>query len=351
MIQRQLKLKLTKAQEATLNGWLWNLTGVWNFAIRKIELDAKDGIYHSAFGLTYLISGHSQKLGIPSHVLQATLKQAHTAWDRCFKKIAKRPRFKGSRRKLNSIPFPDPIIAPKGNRISVPHLGKVKYHKQVLPQGKIKCARILKKASGWYLCLIIDTERAPIKRKAHGSVGIDPGFTHLLTLSTGEKIQHPREFEASSKRLAQAQRGRNKQLTAKLRWRIANQKKDRNHKLSLDLVQRFSEIYFSKDNIKAIAHKFGKSVNSSSHYQLRQMIKYKSLAGGTQFMEVDSKFSTQDCSTCGSREGPKGWSGLKVRSWECSGCGTTLDRDVNAALNTLKAGRGSRLEGTAKAVR
>lgn len=42
MIQAQLKLRLNSKQEALLAGWLWNLTGVWNWAVRKIELDAED---------------------------------------------------------------------------------------------------------------------------------------------------------------------------------------------------------------------------------------------------------------------------------------------------------------------
>ena len=47
MIQRQLKLKLTKKQEASLVGWLPSLTSVWNWAIRKIEQDAQGGRYYS----------------------------------------------------------------------------------------------------------------------------------------------------------------------------------------------------------------------------------------------------------------------------------------------------------------
>ncbi len=47
MIQCQLKLKLRPAQERLLDRWLWHLTGVYNWAVRKIELDAKDGIYYS----------------------------------------------------------------------------------------------------------------------------------------------------------------------------------------------------------------------------------------------------------------------------------------------------------------
>jgi hypothetical protein len=45
MIQHQIKLRLKSAQEDQLNDWLFMLTGVWNFAVRKIELDAKRSAY------------------------------------------------------------------------------------------------------------------------------------------------------------------------------------------------------------------------------------------------------------------------------------------------------------------
>ena len=51
MIQRQLKLKLTKTQEKKLEQWLYNLTGVYNWAIRKIKLNADNRIYFSKFDL------------------------------------------------------------------------------------------------------------------------------------------------------------------------------------------------------------------------------------------------------------------------------------------------------------
>jgi hypothetical protein len=43
----------------------------------------------------------------------------------------------------------------------------------------------------------------------------------------------------------------------------------------------------------------------------------------------------------GSLSGPTGWSGLAVRQWRCSDCGSLHDRDVNAARNTLFAGVGT----------
>ena len=344
MLETQLKLRLTRVQETTLLGWLNNLTGVYNWASRKIELDAKDGIYHGKYDFQVYLRGTSALMGIPSASLREAASRAYEAWQNCFKKINKKPRLKSKHNRLRGIGFPDVIKPPVGNRVKLPIIGSLKFHKQDLPPGKIKQARIIKKSSGWYLCLTIDATRQ-IKRKSSGAVGIDPGFKHLLTLSTGEKVAHPRELERSALRLAQAQRGRNKTLAARLHERIANQKKDRNHKLSLDLVTRFSEIYFSKDDSKKIQKKFGKSVASSSHSQLRKMIQYKSLAGGTVYKEVSNKFSTQDCSACGARMGPKGWNGLSVREWRCSTCGVQHDRDHNAAVNTLIAGRGSRHEG------
>ena len=337
MIQSQIKLRLSAAKEAQLNDWLWMLTGVWNFSVRKIEQDAKDGIYYTALGFQNLLADHGKKIGIPSHTVQGILAQAHTAWSRCFKKIGGKPKLKGLRNKLNSIPFPDPIRSLDGNHVKLPGTGLLRFHKQDIPEGKIKCGRVVKRASGWYLCLFIDAERKPIVSTADGIIGIDPGFKDLIVTSDGEKIPHPKELQASLERLGQAQRGINRKQVARLHERIKNQRKDRNHKLSLRLVQENTLIVFSKDNIKGIAKKFGKSVASSGHAQLRSMLEYKSRAGGTQYIEVASCNSTRTCSSCGSLSGPRGWSGMAVRQWRC-GCGAGHDRDINASINTLLLG-------------
>lgn len=341
MIQRQLKLRLKPKHVQQLDTWLWHLTGVWNWAVRKLELDAKDGIYYSPKTFRNLLANHGKTLGIPSHTLQGILDTAHTAWQRCFKKLAKRPKLKGQRNKLVSIPFPDPFRAPDCHRISIPGMGKVRYHKQDIPPGKIKCGRLIKRASGWYLCLVIDAAPNSIPHVADGAIGIDPGFTQLLTLSTGEKIAHPRELEHTAHRLAQAQRGQRKKLTAQLQERLANQRKDRNHKLSRRLVSENAVIRFSKDRIKNIARRFGKSVASSGHGQLRGFLAYKSTTSGRAYDEPDPANSTRMCSICKARSGPTGLAQLSVRHWCCSMCGTWHDRDVNAAINTRDAGLGT----------
>lgn len=340
MIQRQLKLDLTVAQERELERWLMHLTAVWNWAIRKIELDAKDGIYYSKFELYRLINGHHAILGLPSTCLRGVLSMANDSWRRCYRGVSKKPKLKGHRNKLNSIPLLRPVHIKAKNRVAITALGSVRFHKQELPEGKIKCARIVKRASGWYLCLFIDAPPNPIPAIGNDEVGIDPGFSTLVTLSTGDKIEHPNELKKSAVRLGQAQRGKKKKLTAKLKEREANQRKDRNHKLSRRLVAENETICWSKDSHNAIARTFGKSVASAGHGQLRQMIAYKCTVSGRQFIEVPSKNSTKTCSACGALTGPTGYAGLSVRQWECAVCGAAHDRDVNAAMNTLHAGLG-----------
>lgn len=346
VIQVQLKLRPTKSQERTLNRWLWHLTAVWNWAVKTVEREPT----LSSFDVKRLLNGHSRKLGLPRYVLGGTVATAHVAWRRAFMGISRRPRLKGRRRPLSSIAFDHWDAAPKGRRITVPGLGPIRFHAQDIPVGTIGSGRIVRRASGWYLCLFVKAEPRPIAAIADGEVGIDPGFKSLLTFSSGEKVEHPRELASDAVRLGQAQRGRRKRLTARIQERVRNRRKNRNHHLSRRLVAENQLIVFSADRHSAIARKFGKSVASAGHYELRRMLAYKSLAGGREYTEVSSRNSTRACSACGALTGPTGWHGLKVRQWVCTTCGVEHDRDCNAAVNTLIAGRGARLESRREAV-
>ena len=109
MIARELKLKLTKKQESVLNAQLFQCSGLYNLIIRRIKLSASDKIYYSKYELFNQFAGHSKKTDLHSRTIQGIIEQAYIAWERCFKKIAKEPKLKSVRNKLNSIPFPDPV--------------------------------------------------------------------------------------------------------------------------------------------------------------------------------------------------------------------------------------------------
>lgn len=347
MLTVKLKLKLHKDQEIKLLEWLNILTGVYNWGIRQIKLNSENNLYLTAFDLNNLISGHSKKVGVSAQVLQSILLQSYNAWNRCFKKISKEPKLKGLRNKLNSIPFSqfDKYHQINGYSIHLPSLGETRFFKQEISDGKIKCGRIIKKSSGWYLVLVIDTEYKPKIPviKTGSKVGIDTGFSTLATLSNGIKYENPRELRKSEERIAQAQRGYDKKLVAKLQEKQANRRKDRNHKISHDLVQRYDEIYMTNDNLQGQAKIFGKSVTEAGIAQLRNFTSYKSSSCDRKFALVDSHYTTMTCSCCGALSGPTGMDGLAVRYWVCSACGAHHDRDINSGMVVLNIGLGQSL--------
>jgi putative transposase len=78
------------------------------------------------------------------------------------------------------------------------------------------------------------------------------------------------------------------------------------------------------------------------------MLEYKAARYGRTFARVNRFLpSTRMCSDCG-RINEK--MALNVRSWDCH-CGSTHDRDVNAAMNVLAAGRAESLNDRGALVR
>src|SRR5579859_2288614 len=65
------------------------------------------------------------------------------------------------------------------------------------------------------------------------------------------------------------------------------------------------------------------------------MLEYKARLYGRGFYRI-GRFepTSQRCSACGVKDGPKP---LHVRAWQCGACGARLDRDVNAAVNVARA--------------
>jgi putative transposase len=82
-----------------------------------------------------------------------------------------------------------------------------------------------------------------------------------------------------------------------------------------------------------------KSVHDAGWARFTAMLEYKAARHGRVFGRVDRWFpSTRMCSVCGviGTKLP-----LDVRSWTCL-CGAVHDRDGNAAINILAAGRTDR---------
>ena len=75
--------------------------------------------------------------------------------------------------------------------------------------------------------------------------------------------------------------------------------------------------------------------------KLVQLLTYKAERSGGRLIKMNPRFTSQDCSGCGTRV-PKT---LSERTHHCVACGPILDRDWNAARNILSRGLAKTSEG------
>src|ERR1700719_3720994 len=167
-----------------------------------------------------------------------------------------------------------------------------------------------------------------------------------LPRAMGRKCRPRNSIAASSRssplRNAPVRRTRVRAIHAK----IANRRKDSLHQFSTRLVRRYDAVFVGNVSASALVKtSHAKSVLDAGWSAFRTMLRYKCDFAGATFAEVDEAFSTQTCSACDARSGPKGIAGLGIRVWTCSACGTVHDRNVNAAKNMLAAGRRRPAEG------
>lgn len=325
--------------------WFQIGTAVWNWALSRYQQtqhETRRG-RTNYFDLCADAKGHAVRIGFNAQCLEAILKDHEMAWQRYRDGIAGEPRRKGLRNRLSSLPLRNDkrynTLRRDGRKaLRLPGLGAFRTGgMRGLPDAQLVTGRVHRRARGWYVTITLDAEPKAIPLVGRGAVGIDLGYSTLATLSTGEKIEHPHEYRRRAERLGQAQRGRRKKLVGRIQQSNALARRTRNHSISRDLVSRFDLIVMSRDNTTALQRRWGKSVLDAGHYELRDMLATKSRQAGRRYLEVSNKNSTRMCSSCGALTGPHGLHGLSVRAWACA-CGAHWDRDVNAALNTLRLG-------------
>jgi hypothetical protein len=79
------------------------------------------------------------------------------------------------------------------------------------------------------------------------------------------------------------------------------------HKLSTALVEQYGAIFIGNVNASALAKtRMAKSVLDAGWSLFRTMLQYKGDDAGVWFEEFDEAYSTQTCSCCKKRTGPKG---------------------------------------------
>jgi putative transposase len=171
--------------------------------------------------------------------------------------------------------------------------------------------------------------------------------------SDGEIIPNPRFLRAKERHLARAQRAlcrkKGSANRAKARHRVAvlhrkvrETRLDHAHKIALRLIRENQAVYAEDLAVCGLARtRLAKSVHDAGWSRLLRLMEEKAEHYGRTFCRI-GRFapSSQVCSECGVKDGPKP---LSVRNWTCAACGALHDRDVNAARNILAAGQADRL--------
>ena len=336
------------------------------------------GRYRLQLHLTNLLQRTKQHWAwIPRDALDEVIKRLHLAWKNFFDYLKKGrrgrrvgpPKFK-KREKYRSAKFPYAYKLEDGRvRISFwqwnPNTQKFnKYDKRFFLfhqhrdwKGNVRYIQIGRDAVGTlWLYIVTDNTSKEVLSATGESVGIDFGMETYLTLNTGEKIQHPQPLKHSLTELRKLSKAVSRKVKgsgnywravrelARLHRKIANQRLDWHWKTATDLCERFDLIATETLNLDAMKRLWGRKVSDLAFYQFVKILAFKCIKHNRAFLQVGQWTpTTKPCSDCGHHNENLS---LNDRQWTCPDCGSHHDRDINAAINILRAALGPSVEQT-----
>lgn len=283
---------------------------------------------------------------------QATMRRLNKAFVAFFRRCKSGekpgyPRFK-ARERFDSVEFPaygDGIKLTPDGKLRVHGVGKVRIKLHRPTQGEIKTVSIKREAGKWYAVFSCDLGDAPPVTEHGTPVGIDVGIESFLMTSDGARVESPSFLKHELKSLAREQRslsrkkkgGRNRRKQARrvasLHCRIANRRRDFNHKIALDLVRRHWLVAVENLNVLGMLknHRLARAIQDAGWASFLGILKGAAESAGSLYVEVPARNTSQECSGCGEIVRKT----LADRWHECS-CGASLHRDHNSAKVIVK---------------
>ena len=392
IIHRAHKIKLTKLSSEQKT-YLLRSAGAsrfaynWGLAEWKKQYEAytqgKTKIRPNAYDLRKLFNAR-KKIENPSHYDELTWEQQReyfhwvtnvskcipqqalinlgTAYQRFFKKTAKAPRFK-LKGKDDSFYIDNEnakIIKKEVNGATCYYLSLPKIDEDFRLieeprfQGKLLSVTVSRHGESWYAALSYELEIPdPVvdKKRATTKIGIDLGIKNFAVMVDNGEMTFEEEGPKALKRLLGRLRLLNRRLSKKvkcsknfkkaklkisaLHFKIANIRKDFQHKLSTEIVQHYHMVGMETLNVKGMLknHKLSRHISDAAWYQFKTMMEYKLEERGGHMVEANQFFaSTKTMSCCGSKlENVT----LNDRTLTCPSCGMVHDRDTNAARNLM----------------
>jgi putative transposase len=198
------------------------------------------------------------------------------------------------------------------------------------------------RAGRYFVSILVEEEITPLPISQE-MIGIDLGLTSMVITSQGEKVDNPKYFVREEKKLARAQkrhakkqkgsrnRERARRRVAMIHARIADRRRDYQHKLSTKLIRENQVICVESLAVKNMMHHptLAKAIADVGWGEFLRQLEYKAEWYGRTLVKIDRWFpSSKTCAVCGDVLDSLD---LDAREWTCSQCGTHHDRDLNAA--------------------
>jgi putative transposase len=317
---------------------------------------------------------------INSQALQATLKRVDFAFERWFKGLGKRPRYK-SIRHYSGWTYPAKSgysVESNGENgyIALAKIGRIQMRGKAKYWGTPTTCTIVYRNGKWYASITVDVLDQVLKPDIlpTGSIGIDLGCKSALSITDGEnhqQIEAPKFLrnaehlikKASKDKRRKQSPNRKKKVQASRRWKkaqnkvskltrkVANQRQNWVHQVTAEIVSSNSLVATEKLEVKNMSSKakkgkrkkqkagLNKSILDVGFGMLRSTIKYKVEQIGGVFVEVPTKKvkPSQTCPKCGHQHKKT----LDIRVHNCEICGYFQDRDIAAAEVMLYYAQGN----------
>ncbi|MFG1687930.1 RNA-guided endonuclease InsQ/TnpB family protein [Nonomuraea sp. NPDC049269] len=302
-------------------------------------------------------------------VLQQALADLNTAYRHFFASLCGgrkgprfgAPRFRSRKDNRQAIRFTRNARFKVGEKLSLPKVGDITVRWSRRLPSDPSSVTVIKDAAGRYFAsFVVETNGQPLSGTEE-EIGIDLGVGHFAVLSDGRKIDSPRFLRRAEKKLRKLQRalsrkqkgsknrGKARLKVARQHAKVADARREFHHQTSTRIIGENQAVFVEDLAVKGLARtKLAKSVHDAGWSTFVAMLEYKANLYGRTFAKIGRFFpSSKLCSSCGSVAGQMP---LNVREWACS-CGAVHDRDVNAAINILTAGRAERLNACGDQVR
>ena len=301
---------------------------------------------------------------VSNNIPKQAVKDACNAYKKFFNKLSEKPKFK-SRRKSRDSFYNDPIkLKVKENMILIEKIGWVKIKEQIPIGVKYTNPRISFDKKYWYISIGIEKESEK-EELTDISLGIDLGLKELAVCSDGTKFKNinktkiVRKTEKKLKRLqrkvsnkyeknkivkggsCQYIKTRNTEKLEKriqlIHRRLKNIRNNHLHQVTTSIVKTKPYRIVMEDlNISGMMKNkhLSDKIRKQCFYEFRRQIKYKCETKGIKFVLANRFYaSSKICNCCGKiKKNLK----LKDRIYNCSYCGTKIDRDLNASINLSK---------------